>query len=319
MKCNEIEEFVILLADNEIDDLNRKRVLEHIEICETCKQKYRETLNMKNMISFNLSDEDLSDLNLYTVASKKKKWRHVFMKKRILAASVAIALVISIFIPINGRSFADSIKGWFDKTTITTEKGRYSIHTDFDGIRRSDELDYSRAAKHAYFKNIEEAKTQTSKDVPVPKFIPKDYEFEFIYSNYFTEGHYEDMHLRYASKYELKDVEEGKFPTRDCIDITYDYPSGYMSREYNISYVERSMVKPITVKGYDGYMVYTPRNEDIDTDYIATNIGLTLFIESETFFTVDVTNRISSKEPSESEIEEIEKQLIKIMESIIEN
>lgn len=51
MKCNEMEFLISLHIDNQLSDQEQKELLQHFEVCDQCRQTYKNFLNIRNLLS----------------------------------------------------------------------------------------------------------------------------------------------------------------------------------------------------------------------------------------------------------------------------
>lgn len=51
MKCNEMEFLISLHIDNQLSDQEQKELLQHFEVCDQCRQTYKDFLNIRSFLS----------------------------------------------------------------------------------------------------------------------------------------------------------------------------------------------------------------------------------------------------------------------------
>ncbi|MDD5021538.1 MAG: zf-HC2 domain-containing protein [Endomicrobiaceae bacterium] len=103
MKCNNMEFLISLHIDNQLSDQEVKELLQHFEICEQCRQTYKDFLNIKTL----LSGEKNIEISRYFENNVMRKIKNsntnnnakiiypIFKKRIIVLAASFLFIVIS--------------------------------------------------------------------------------------------------------------------------------------------------------------------------------------------------------------------------------
>lgn len=122
MKCNEMEFLISLHIDNQLSDQEQKELLQHFEVCDQCRQTYKDFLNIRNLLSKENNIKISSDFEKNLMKKIKNininKTENIFhsnnKRKIILLAAGLLFVVISSvsFFPKQPKSIEYDF-GWY--------------------------------------------------------------------------------------------------------------------------------------------------------------------------------------------------------------
>jgi len=92
MKCKENPEKLISLIYDEINEDEKKRLLEHIESCESCKKSYKELTSTKNILN-KWEDRD-PEMNLVFAQKPESWWKKISDNMKTLSMPKKLAFTV---------------------------------------------------------------------------------------------------------------------------------------------------------------------------------------------------------------------------------
>lgn len=371
MSCKEISENIYSLADNELSTFNKKKVLKHIEGCEECREEYTQVIKIKSLISSELTMNDFDDLDIeftsfnnYSNASEiniqnriKKSsshWRYLFMKKKLIVASITLLLVIGAIVPVNGQNIIHKVSDWVKSLSFSSEETQYEVITDLNPIAYFPEyLKKIDLLREKMYKLLAEAKTPAEKNIIEAKYkreieeiekeekervakyctaydeiseLQKNFEYDFRIPSYIPE------------KYRLSNGEHYSFSKGSCNIISLKYakaginngsPSLWINYEFikeeiperQLHYFEGTLVKATKVKDYDAVLNITGQSKGNNTDEVfndVVDVGINVVVDVGDFKMVRIIMLVKESEVSNGVPSYIESELIKIAESILD-
>ncbi len=97
MNCKEVQNNLIFYVDNELDDVKKKIIGEHLQSCEVCREKYE---FLKNTMSF-IEEQSQQKANPFVttriLAEIKQEKRQSYWAKVLNTVAIAAMLVIAVF------------------------------------------------------------------------------------------------------------------------------------------------------------------------------------------------------------------------------
>lgn len=363
MNCKEVCEKIYSLADNELNAFNKKQVMKHLKNCKSCSEIYTQVIEMKNLITSEITIDDFKDLDIdltlmdnhsefneIKLINKSKKsnsnWRYLFMKKKVIAASITLLLVVSVMVPVNGQSLVDKVSDWVKSLSFSSEVTKYEVTTDTPTLtyvpeyqREIDSL-WSEMTK---LMNAEESQLERKKiydkyqamieeirqqeEDRVAKFrtgydvisdLTDDFEYDFQIPDYIPE------------EYSFDDVEHYTFDEGLCNIITLRYkkpdlnsghPSLYINYEFvkqdiperELAYTEDTVVKAVKVDDYNAVLIF----DNSDTSQFA-DVGIDVIVDEGDFKMIRINMFVDKFEVRNGVPADIESDLIKIAESILD-
>lgn len=315
MECCKAVSLIHLYAVGELNKEDLGKLQKHIQKCSKCSQIYNEALEVNSYMNDLFEEVEIPDNNfrynvMRTIEEKNKligSRRSIYMRKKIVAAAVAIILIGGSFVPVNGKSLVDTVGKWVNSLKIEKSNGTVI------------ELDSYDSSSYDSSSSDEESKCSTKTDTSIRKSyysyeeVVKDLGDRFIKSEYIPEG-YKEPSFYYQK---IENFEEMTILYTNKDDITLIIGIGTSSDElFTKNYYSNNMdpkFKEISIAGYEAaWILLNLPDEKI-------NQSLELFLESDENKKREYNYqiRVAKTENKEQKNFLPEEELIKIAESLI--
>lgn len=303
MNCSETKDRLNLLADNELDKIERKKVLAHIMACKECHDEYNTILEMEKIICSSIQLDDLEKMDLDIKNKNITNRRRIFMKRKVITASIALMLLVGTFVPVKGQSLASNIQQWVKSLSFKTDETDYTISADLEipeniiehpPVHAEEENPYLKV-----YSNIEDIPKDLGYNIQLPEYIPEGYTFSKVEHYTFDEGKTNNIVLNYSNP-EINGGGPSLFITNEFIKT--DIPK----RE--IRHSEGTELRSIEVNNYPAFFSYFESSNTVFID-------LCILVNNGDQKTVCIT---MLAELEKAELINAEEELIKIAKSILD-